>query len=51
MNNKIALITGASSGLGFETALLLAEKGYKVYATMRNLNKQDALKQATKTKI
>lgn len=50
MNSKIALITGASSGLGFETALLLAEKGYKVYATMRNLDKQDALKQTAKDK-
>ncbi|PGA15414.1 short-chain dehydrogenase/reductase [Priestia aryabhattai] len=46
MNNKVALITGASTGVGFETALLLASKGYKVYATMRNFEKKDALKEA-----
>lgn len=48
MKNKVALITGASTGVGFETALLLASKGYKVYATMRNLEKQDALLEAAK---
>ncbi|MEJ7319356.1 SDR family NAD(P)-dependent oxidoreductase, partial [Staphylococcus epidermidis] len=43
MNKKIALITGYSTGLGLETASLLAKNGYKVYATMRHLEKQDAL--------
>ncbi|UDI79272.1 SDR family oxidoreductase [Staphylococcus taiwanensis] len=46
----MALITGASSGLGFETALLLAEKGYKVYATMRNLDKQNKLQEEARKK-
>jgi len=38
------LITGTSSGLGLESAILFAEHGYKVYATMRNLNKSKAIK-------
>ncbi|MFW5886195.1 MAG: SDR family NAD(P)-dependent oxidoreductase [Bacteroidota bacterium] len=37
--NKVILITGCSSGFGFLSALKLAEKGHKVYATMRNLSK------------
>ncbi|EEM01916.1 Short-chain dehydrogenase/reductase SDR [Bacillus pseudomycoides] len=37
------IITGASSGFGFLTALELAKKDYFVIATMRNLNKQTEL--------
>ncbi len=52
MNKTIALVTGASSGLGFETSLMLAEKGFQVYATMRNLEKQMNLKnEATKRNV
>ncbi|HXL72801.1 MAG TPA: SDR family oxidoreductase [bacterium] len=40
----VALITGASSGFGFETAKLLAAKGYRVYATYRNPKKLKDLK-------
>ena len=42
MKNKqqlIALITGCSSGIGFETSLNLARNGIYTYATMRNLSK------------
>ncbi|RPJ25909.1 MAG: SDR family NAD(P)-dependent oxidoreductase, partial [Nitrosopumilales archaeon] len=36
---KVAVVTGSSSGIGFETSLLLAKNQFKTYATMRNLNK------------
>jgi NAD(P)-dependent dehydrogenase (short-subunit alcohol dehydrogenase family) len=36
---QIALITGSSSGIGFETSLLLARNGIYTYATMRNFSK------------
>lgn len=35
---KKILITGCSSGFGFQAAKYLAEKGHHVYATMRNTN-------------
>jgi short-subunit dehydrogenase len=41
-NNSTILITGCSSGIGYETALYLHEKGYKVFATARQ--EKDVLK-------
>ncbi len=35
-NQKVVLITGASSGVGQSTARLLSQKGYKVFGTTRN---------------
>src|SRR5690606_23475768 len=40
---KSILVTGCSVGFGKEIALYLAEKGYHVYATMRNLDKSAEL--------
>ncbi len=42
-NKKIAVVTGSSSGIGFETSLLLARNGFYTYATMRNLDKSKAI--------
>jgi NAD(P)-dependent dehydrogenase (short-subunit alcohol dehydrogenase family) len=36
---KVAVVTGSSSGIGFETSLLLAKNGVFTYATMRNLDR------------
>ncbi len=43
---KVALITGASSGIGKETALLLVQQGYTVYGVARRVEKMQDLKQA-----
>jgi short-subunit dehydrogenase len=39
MQKEIVLLTGASSGIGFETALLLQRAGYKVYAAARRIDR------------
>jgi NAD(P)-dependent dehydrogenase (short-subunit alcohol dehydrogenase family) len=43
--NRIAIVTGSSSGIGFETALTLARNGFYTYATMRNLKKSITIKE------
>jgi NAD(P)-dependent dehydrogenase (short-subunit alcohol dehydrogenase family) len=43
-NQKVAVITGSSSGIGFEIALMLARNGFQTYATMRNLAKSENIK-------
>jgi NAD(P)-dependent dehydrogenase (short-subunit alcohol dehydrogenase family) len=40
---KVAVVTGSSSGIGFETSLLLARNGFYTYGTMRNLDKSKAI--------
>jgi NAD(P)-dependent dehydrogenase (short-subunit alcohol dehydrogenase family) len=46
LSEKIALITGCSSGFGLLTAIELASRGHRVIATMRNLSRRDRLDQA-----
>ena len=41
----VAVVTGTSSGIGFETALTLARNGFYTYATMRNLKKSTSIKE------
>ena len=44
---KIAVVTGSSSGIGFETSLALARDGYFTYATMRDMKKADEIQRIT----
>jgi len=44
MNEQICLITGATDGIGKQTALGLAKKGYKIVIVGRNKNKTEAVK-------
>jgi NAD(P)-dependent dehydrogenase (short-subunit alcohol dehydrogenase family) len=48
---KVAVVTGSSSGIGFETSLLLAKNQFVTYATMRNLNKSQVYESALKEQI
>jgi len=44
-NNKVAIVTGAGSGIGKAVALALLEEGYRVVFAGR---RQDALERAVK---
>src|SRR5205823_12597644 len=43
-NQRVAIVTGTSSGIGYETSLTLARNGFLTYSTMRNLNKSGNIK-------
>jgi NAD(P)-dependent dehydrogenase (short-subunit alcohol dehydrogenase family) len=45
-NQKVSIVTGSSSGIGLETALILARNGYFTYATMRTPEKEAPIKTA-----
>lgn len=45
-SQKVAVVTGSSSGIGLETSLLLAKNGFRTFATMRNLDKSSIIKAA-----
>jgi NAD(P)-dependent dehydrogenase (short-subunit alcohol dehydrogenase family) len=40
---KVAIVTGSSSGIGYATSLMLARKGFYTYASVRNINKSASL--------
>ena len=51
-NQKVAIVTGSSTGIGYETSLALARNGFLTYATMRKLSKAENIKSvATKENL
>jgi NAD(P)-dependent dehydrogenase (short-subunit alcohol dehydrogenase family) len=46
VSQKVAIVTGSSSGIGLETSVSLAQNGFLTYATMRNLDKSSIVKTA-----
>ncbi len=45
---SVALVTGTSSGIGLAAAIALAQAGFRVVATMRNLERGEALRTRAK---
>lgn len=43
-SQKVAVVTGSSSGIGQEVSLVFARNGFTTYATMRNIQKSSTLK-------
>lgn len=42
-SNIVAVVTGSSTGIGYEMSLALARNGFYTYATMRDITKSDAI--------
>ena len=51
MDRKIILVTGASAGMGKETAKKLAGMGHKVYAAARRVELMEDLKELGVTPV
>jgi NAD(P)-dependent dehydrogenase (short-subunit alcohol dehydrogenase family) len=43
-NQKVAVVTGSSTGIGLETSVSLARNGFLTYATVRNLDRSSMIK-------
>jgi len=48
VNQKVAVVTGSSSGIGLLTAVELAQRGFGIVATMRDLARRSALEEAAR---
>ncbi len=46
-HEKVAVVTGSSSGIGFETSILLAKNGFHTFATVRNPEKAKAIREVS----
>ncbi len=42
-HGRVALVTGSSSGFGLESCVALARRGFRVFASMRDLDRADRL--------
>jgi NAD(P)-dependent dehydrogenase (short-subunit alcohol dehydrogenase family) len=47
--DKVAIVTGSATGIGYETAIHLAKNGFLTYASMRNLPKADQITKIAKS--
>ena len=47
--DKVAIVTGSATGIGYETAIHLAKNGFYTYASMRNLPKADKISKIAKS--
>jgi len=46
--SKVAVVTGSSSGIGYQTAILLARNGFSTFATMRSIEKSKNITEIAK---
>ena len=49
-NQKVAVVTGSSTGIGYETSLALANNGYLTYATVRDIQKSKEIERIAHVK-
>jgi NADP-dependent 3-hydroxy acid dehydrogenase YdfG len=49
-NQKVAVVTGSSTGIGYETSLAPANNGYLTYATVRDIQKSKEIERIAHVK-